>query len=290
MIKKTLTIIILSSIFLTFPLISKAEGNLYRNEQYYFSIVFPDNWKVEKGRNPNVVVKATSENGEGLESINILVKELPEVAQGVDITELAEGKDLLYSERQTLIGFGQTFIDNEKALWAESIVSYTAMDLTIYVVQYQVITVQGDNIFAITAGAGEITKDKAMKNYQLFEPLFKQTIGSFQFEDWNRTEVVNNNYSENGGTPGIITVLILSFVLTWGIGLSIPVLLRFVILKRPIEKKWAITVVIILWVLNFIIFVGLLESESKTHAALFLVALVSYWILRKGFKEKNNKI
>ncbi len=54
------------------------------------------------------------------------------------------------------------------------------------------------------------------------------------------------------------------------------------LLRRPIVSKWsARAIVFTLLVINIGIFTAL-GSQSKTHAALFFVMLVSYYILRKG--------
>ena len=74
--------------------------------------------------------------------------------------------------------------------------------------------------------------------------------------------------------------------MTWGVGLAPPLLLRFAILRRPIiSKGWVFGTVALFWFINIVIFTAL-GSTSKTHGALFLVALVSYVILRKGSKKK----
>ena len=80
--------------------------------------------------------------------------------------------------------------------------------------------------------------------------------------------------------------LIISAILTWGIGLTPPLLIRFAFLRRPISRGWAIGTVALLWIINIMLFTAL-DSESKTHAALFLVAWASYAILRKGVKKKS---
>ena len=49
--------------------------NLYRNKENHFSIIFPEGWEQSGGRGPNVVVVSKNKTGE---SINIIVKELPE--------------------------------------------------------------------------------------------------------------------------------------------------------------------------------------------------------------------
>ncbi len=77
--------------------------------------------------------------------------------------------------------------------------------------------------------------------------------------------------------------IIVSFVLTWGIGLIPPLIVRHWIIRRPLTKPWAIGLVILFWMVNIFIFTAL-GSQSKTHAALFFVAWVSYIILKKDRK------
>lgn len=71
-----------------------------------------------------------------------------------------------------------------------------------------------------------------------------------------------------------------SMLLTWGIGLTPPLLIRYAFIKEPMNKGPAIGVCAFLWFLNIILFTAL-GSQSKTHGALLLVAFASYWILRK---------
>jgi hypothetical protein len=77
--------------------------------------------------------------------------------------------------------------------------------------------------------------------------------------------------------------LVLSFILTWSIGLTPPLLIRFKFNKEPMGKWSAIGTCASLWFFNVMLFV-VLGSQSKSHGALTLVALVSYWILTKKDK------
>lgn len=79
-------------------------------------------------------------------------------------------------------------------------------------------------------------------------------------------------------------VLLIGFLITWGIGLIPPLLIRFLILRRPLSRGWAIGVVVLFWIFNFVLFTAM-GSQSRTHGALFLVAFVSYYILVKGAKR-----
>ena len=75
--------------------------------------------------------------------------------------------------------------------------------------------------------------------------------------------------------------LIFSLLLTWGIGLTPPLLIRYLLLKRPIGTGAACGICGAFWLFNLLLSTAL-GSKSKTHGALVLVAMVSYWILRKA--------
>ena len=80
--------------------------------------------------------------------------------------------------------------------------------------------------------------------------------------------------------------LAMSLVLTWGIGLAPPLLLRFVFFRRPFKMWSAVGTVVVFWMFNLLLFLAL-GSQSKTHTALLLIAMVSFFILRKGAKEQQ---
>ena len=89
--------------------------------------------------------------------------------------------------------------------------------------------------------------------------------------------------------PILIISFIISIIITWSIGLSIPVLIRYVFLRRPINKIPAIVIVVILLFLQLALWISL-GSTSKTHFVLVLIAYVSYYILRKGNKGKHKVV
>lgn len=73
--------------------------------------------------------------------------------------------------------------------------------------------------------------------------------------------------------------IVLSLLMTWTIGLTPPLVIRYALLRRPMDTWAAIGTCGAFWVINILIFTAL-GSKSKTHGALALVALASYWILR----------
>jgi uncharacterized CHY-type Zn-finger protein len=80
------------------------------------------------------------------------------------------------------------------------------------------------------------------------------------------------------------STLILSIIITWTIGLTPPLLIRYAFFRRPMAKKPAIGTSAFFWFLNIILFIAM-GSKSKTHAVLLLIAFISYKILNKGYTK-----
>ena len=99
----------------------------------------------------------------------------------------------------------------------------------------------------------------------------------------NVTSITNSVMSSTYGDSWGYT-LVVSALFTWGIGLTPPLLIRFLLLRRPISKGWAISTAAIFLFINIILFTAL-GSTSKVHTALALVAWASYAILRKGHRK-----
>jgi hypothetical protein len=83
--------------------------------------------------------------------------------------------------------------------------------------------------------------------------------------------------------------LLLSLVLTWGIGLAPPLLIRFVILRRPPGNPAAVGLAGSFYLFNVFLFMAL-GSQSRTHTGLVLVALASYAILRIGGSRRETEV
>ena len=79
------------------------------------------------------------------------------------------------------------------------------------------------------------------------------------------------------------TVLILSMVITWGIGMTPPLLIRYLFVRKPLGKEISVILIIIQGVVNFMIFTAI-GSQSKTHTVIYVMAFVAYCILRKEKK------
>lgn len=78
--------------------------------------------------------------------------------------------------------------------------------------------------------------------------------------------------------------LILSMVITWTIGLTPPLLTRYIVVRGPLSKWPAVGVCALLFFVNMIIFISL-GSQSKTHSVLYVIAFASYWLLRRPSQQ-----
>lgn len=129
----------------------------------------------------------------------------------------------------------------------------------------------------------------------LLKPITDRIIGSLRLTGVavSDTPTVTTPAGKKQDTPHIMSdlygeqwglVLFLSALITWGVGLTPPLLIRFALMRRPLSKGWAIGAVASFWLINVVLFTAL-GSQSKTHGALALVALASYGILRIGAKK-----
>ena len=84
-------------------------------------------------------------------------------------------------------------------------------------------------------------------------------------------------WSQN--TTLIIVSLIFSILLTWFIGLLPVILIRYILIRKPLSRKISLSLSSFFWLVNILLFT-LLGSESTTHVSLSLAALVSYYLYR----------
>ena len=139
-----------------------------------------------------------------------------------------------------------------------------------------------DRMHQLTMSYRESERNKWLRD-------FPTILTSFRITNASATSVSAPNPMELAFGDNWILNLIVSAILTWGIGLAPPLLTRFAILRRPIGKSAAIVFVVIFWVLNLMFFIAL-GSQSKTHMALFFVAIASYYVLRRGWKKYQSNL
>lgn len=83
----------------------------------------------------------------------------------------------------------------------------------------------------------------------------------------------------------MLELIISGFLFTWIGGLVFPIILRFVFIRKPIGKFYAILTVGIVFIIQYLT-VAALNPERKSHTVLLLVAYFGYLTLRKE-SDKN---
>lgn len=261
---------------------------------------YPVSWKAAEGDRPNIVQKFTSENGHGLEMFLVMVKDLP-LPPGYVITEQELDEFFTESELEGMLPENSKFIsampvilDNHKAgviLFDQKV---QRLDITKTLRMQMYVTIIKEKMVFLQFMVTDREDATLQARFDKFEPLFKMIANSFviqnQYGDVGdittaTTKTANNTArSTSRNSPSVFSSgnLILSFVITWIIGLTPPLLIRFLISRKPIRKWHAIGIATGFWLVNFVIFVGLMGSQSKSHFALLLIAYVSYRILKSG--------
>ena len=261
---------------------------------------YPASWKPAEADRPNIAQKFISENGHGLETFLIMIKDLP-LPAGYVVTP--QELDELYTESELkgMIPEGSNFIsakpvvlDNHKGgviLFDQKV---QRLDITKTLRAQMYVTVIKDKMVFLQFMVTDREDGTLQSRFDKFEPLFKMVANSFVIQNQygdagevSTTAVKPVSYTAPTTTRSTSSVfssgnLILSLVITWVIGLTPPALIRFLLWRKPIKKWPAIGIVTGFWLLNFVIFVGLMGSQSKSHFALLLIAYVSYRILKSG--------
>ena len=178
----------------------------------------------------------------------------------------------------------------------------TINGITAFVTEYRRKAIKGIGAFRVRlvrvfAGDRSFTLTVSYDEEESFflKTIADRIISSLRLSGINEASVAHSQvYTKStGNTDAVMSqvygdswvlTLALSALLTWGIGLTPPLLIRFLFARTPIGKGWAIGTAAIFWFINIILFTAL-GSTSKTHGVLFLVACASYAILRKGHKK-----
>lgn len=299
-----------------FPLLGKADyydvESFQNNQTNKFSteghqkskginitIEYPNSWAAAEGERPHIVQKFSRafEDGSTVMCL-ILIKDLPlqvkmfsdeEIAKEIFTEEVIKS---MFPGNSKLLEHQQTKYDGQPGAIGsfEMVQERSGIQIHIYVLQHVFIYSKKMISIQCTVGGLSANSDKIENLYKSYVPLFIQIGNSIVIHDkWQKESIY-----EEPSTMEIAfgeywwLALIISALFTWGVGILPPILIRFVFIKRPVSKKIAILLVSVFWFLNLVFFIAI-GSQSKTHGALFLVAIASYYILRKGHKNTKKK-
>ena len=168
---------------------SAFKGQFYRNEEHFFAITFPNDWSIERGKNPHVVVKSLDETRTS--SVSVTVAKLPDKYRDAKVTDVFSKHDFI--KKYKLSGLGVKLLDSgitsfwsEEALWGMYILSIKHLGQTIYTLNLQIITLHWGNMYSLQFGVGDNSADSVYRKYEENKFLFNQVLTSFRFDDWNR--------------------------------------------------------------------------------------------------------
>lgn len=134
----------------------------------------------------------------------------------------------------------------------------------------------------------EIAENKMKPLYPLFRLMGNDIILHNKYAD----EEILKTTKEASGINKLekyllIQGILISVFFTWGLGLFIPLIIRF-IFKKKLSKSLAILTVSIIWLIQFIIAEVLSDGQgNKHHTALLLVAVAGYNIIVKKDLQKD---
>ncbi len=264
------------------------------------SIEYPSNWQRSEGERPNIVQTFTSDSSKNFKQCLILIKDIPSFMELLSTEELSyemftqETLKQMVPEGATFVKGEQTKYDGQPGAWMIYVIQSQRAGLTVEIYMLQHMFLYSSKLILLQCGVAGLagSTSTAEQEFTRYLPIF-QLIGNsiVIYDKW--AGIVKKNSSSDSIMEDILgeywlLSLIISVILTWGIGLAPPLIIRFVIARRPLSKGLSITLVILFWFINIVLFTAL-GSQSKTHAALFLVGLASYAILRKGSRRWKAK-
>ena len=256
----------------------------YANEKYGISFNYPADWivnklkgdyifKITKGigsRRKAFIVSATTESYESpdkfyeelLSEVNAESKPLVMKAVGLEVVDS-----------------GSTEVGGNPAVY---LLGHQKM-LNMRAVQKNIFVLRNNTLFNCTIRASGKSIQEAELRQKDMESVVDEILASLVFSPLKLDYPASNITEKQIVDASFYMMLIISVVFTWGFGLLVPVLVRYVFAKKPIRKPIAITIAVI-WFFVLLIIAILLQSTSKTHAVLFLVSFVGYLIMHRGYK------
>lgn len=252
----------------------------------------PQAWKAEEGERPHIVQKFSGKIQGGISPFcSVFVQSMPPWAglllQGeIGGAVLAENLKDMLPAGALLIDSGQTKLDGEPGVWLKY--SYelesNGSRWRMYMLQYMV-PCRG-RMIVLNCGVKGFADDDALKDaFASHQPVFQMIANSLIInEKWtaNSSKSFGSLMADAFG-PYWQLALLLVGVLTLGMGLLAPLLIRFVLLRHPIARGSAI-----FYTVNFLIFnapIALFTGYDRlleTWGALLVTGFVPYGILRRG--------
>ena len=257
-----------------------------------FTIALPNSWAAAEGNRPNIVQKFTSEGR--LEYVMIITKALP---SGTVLTEQDQRDLFVPSRMRGMVPPEATFIDAQATKiegTPAGIFEYkmrmdrAGMSAVVY---GRTLSFLSGNTFVQVTFQVVGSEDGVARRMAAFKPLFFLITNSIIFPDkWTAAPQIppgprtTQSLAFDDQTLLIIT-LVVGFIVTWGLGLTPPLVIRYAIVRRPLSRKAASWIAAgssaFLWVAFAALNVALGE-EPGTGVVWFVMFFVARWIMSRG--------
>lgn len=156
-----------------------------------FHIQYPQSWRAKEGQRPNVIKLIVSENGRGLESVTLMVRDLG-LPAGYVVTD--DELDDIFSPQslRDLVPEGGTFVsgqpvvmDRHKGGMVISDQVAQRLDVTVYMRVLSFVTIYNGKMMFLQCMVGSKDSDPAalQARFDKFKPLFMQIANSFVIRD-----------------------------------------------------------------------------------------------------------
>lgn len=272
-----------------------------------FTIAYPNSWAAAEGERPNIVQKFVSEGGRGLEMAMIITKELP-LPPGTVLTNEDLKELLAPSELRGMLPAGAVLVDarsTEIEATPAGIVEYTMRadraGMTLLIHAWTLNFLSGSTLVQVQfqVGGPAVGERDVARRMATLKPLFTLMANSIVFPDkWKGAEGTPVSGQATGqpssslpydDPPLLILALVLSVVVTWGIGLAAPLLIRYVFLRRPLSKKAASWIAagfsFVFW-MAFLVINSALGEKPGTGVVWIIMFFVARWIMSRGYAHE----
>jgi hypothetical protein len=152
-----------------------------------FQIEYPQSWRIKEGKRPNVIKLISSRNGRGLESILLMVKNIP-LPSGYKITERELDDFFSPHELKDMVPNGASFISAQSIILDGQKGGMMVFDQTLQRIDQklsfrnlQFITIYRNKMIFIQCMVATQTSNRDHLNtrFKRLEPLFKLVANSF---------------------------------------------------------------------------------------------------------------
>lgn len=277
----------------------------------HLTIAYPSSWRAAEGEGRNIVQKFVSEGGRGMEMAGIVVilNDLP-IPTGMALSEqdqrdvrrevlsVAGLKEML-PPGATFIAAQTTSVERIPAGMLEYSMRAERVGIKMVMHVWSITFFSGNALVQVQFSVGGLSGSDAevARRMAAFKPLFFLMANSIIFPDniTAPTPMAETALSSPpsvlelarlpDSAPFLIATLAVSFLVTWGLGLAPPLLIRYACLRRPLRAQAASWVAGgfcgFFWI-SFRLFHHAVGEKPGTGAVWLLVFVVARWILSRG--------